>query len=237
MKKFSALLLASACVLPLAAAGPAGAQTTAASGQVQMTVHAHSGATLVATPQRLPYNFVQGSTFTYASRLCSGNAPFNDIGLNFTPNYPGVDDDADGAARVRHIVSGTMTQAFGTRGVVQGTIRTILCQGPNGSVASEHVLVSHFTAQYILQAENDLHLYGGFQFSPTESTGTFRDIQGGGRLEARFTCLGQSSCAPLGEFHDFVASSGNPNLPAGQLQPGMTGVFYDPTVTTTNGSA
>jgi hypothetical protein len=237
MKKLSALLLASACVLPLAAAGPAGAQTGPVSGQVQMTVHTHSGSGLVATPQRLPYNFVQGSTFTYASRLCSFSAPFNDIGLNFMPNYPGVDDDADGTARVRHVVTGTVTQASGPRGVVQGTIRTILCQGLNGSVASEHVLVSHFTAQYILQAENDLHLYGGFQFSPTESTGTFRDIQGGGRLEARFTCLGQTSCAPLGHFTDFVASTGNPALPAGQLQPGMTGSFYDPTVTTASSSA
>jgi hypothetical protein len=153
MKKLSALLLASACVLPLAAAGPAGAQTGPVSGQVQMTVHTHSGSGLVATPQRLPYNFVQGSTFTYASRLCSFSAPFNDIGLNFMPNYPGVDDDADGTARVRHVVTGTVTQASGPRGVVQGTIRTILCQGLNGSVASEHVLVSHFTAQYILQAE------------------------------------------------------------------------------------
>ena len=204
-----------------------------------MTVHTHSGGTLIAAPQRLPYNFGQGSTFSYASRLCSGNAPFNDIGLDFIPNYPGVDDDADGTARVRHHVRGTVTSYFGTRGVIKGTIRTVLCvPGPNQTwTDSPHVLVSNFTAQYVLAAENDLHLYGAFQFSPTESTGTFRDIQGGGRFEARLTCLGLSSCAPGGEFTDFVASTGNPSLPAGQLQPGMTGSFYDPTVTTVSGSA
>lgn len=232
MKKPFSLLLASAFLVPLAGAGPAGAQTLAASGQVQMTVHSHSAGVLQFPSQRLPFNFTAGTTFAYSSRICSGNAPFNDIGLNFTPNYPGVDDNASSAARVRHGVTGTITSWNGAQGTVQGKIRTVLCVQVAGVwTVSQHVLVSNFEGQLILQAPNDLHLYGGFQFSPTESTGTFRDIQGGGRIEARFTCLGLSSCAPLGEFHDFVSSTGNPNLPAGQLQPGMTGSFYDPTVT------
>jgi hypothetical protein len=231
MKKLSSLLLASALLVPLALIGPAGAQTQAASGQVQMTVHSHSSGVLQFPPQRLPYNFTTGSTFAYSSRVCSGNAPFNDIGLNFTPNYPGVDDNPTSAARVRHGVDGVITSRSGTQGTLRGRIRTGLCVQVGGVwTASQHVLVSYFEGQYILAAENDLHFYGGFQFSPTESTGTFRDIQGGGRMEARFTCLGQTSCVPLGEFHDFVASTGNPNLPAGQLQPGLTGSFYDPTV-------
>ena len=231
MKKVSSLLLASAFLVPLAGAGPAGAQTPYAAGQVQMTVHTHSAGVLQFPSQRLPYNFTAGSTFAYSSRTCSGNAPFNDIGLNFTPNYPGVDDNATGAARVRHGVDGVITSWFGTQGTVQGRIRTQLCVQVNGVwTASPNILVSYFQGRLVLQAENDLHVYGGFQFSPTESTGTFRDIQGGGRFEARFTCLGQTSCAPLGEFHDFVASTGNPSLPPGQLQPGMTGSFYDPTV-------
>lgn len=231
MKKLSSLLFASALLVPLAAAGPAGAQTQYASGQVQMTVHTHSAGVLQFPSQRLPYNFTAGSTFAYSSRTCSGNAPFNDIGLNFTPNYPGVDDNASGAARVRHGVDGVITSRFGNQGTVRGRIRTQLCVQVNGVwTASPNILVSYFQGHLILQAENDLHVYGGFQFSPTESTGTFRDIQGGGRFEARFTCLGRTSCAPLGEFHDFVASTGNPALPPGQLQPGMTGSFFDPTV-------
>ena len=230
MKKLSSLLLASAIVVPLAHAGPAGAQT-GASGQVQMTVHTHSGGTLLFPTQRLPYDFTAGSTFAYSSRLCSGNAPFNDIGLNFTPNYPGVDDNATGAARVRHGVDGTITSRYGDQGTLSGRLRTVLCVQVNGIwTESPNVLVSYFEGRYILAAENDLHFYGGFQFSPTESTGTFRDIRGGGRMEARFTCLGQASCRPGGEFHDFVGSTGNPNLPPGQLQPGLTGSFYDPTV-------
>lgn len=231
MKKLSSLLLASAFLVPLAGAGPAGAQTQAASGQVQMTVHTHSAGVLQFPSQRLPYNFTTGSTFAYSSRTCSGNAPFNDIGLNFTPNYPGVDDNATSAARVRHGVDGTITSWNGSQGTVRGRIRTQLCVQVNGVwTASPNILVSYFEGQIILRAENDLHLYGGFQFSPTESTGTFRDIQGGGRIEARFTCLGLSSCAPGGQFTDFVSSTGNPALPPGQLQPGMTGSFYDPTV-------
>ncbi|HUR23660.1 MAG TPA: hypothetical protein VMZ73_07290 [Acidimicrobiales bacterium] len=231
MKKLSSLLLASAFLVPLAGAGPAGAQTQPASGQVQMTVHTHSAGVLQFPSQRLPYNFTTGSTFAYSSRICSATAPFNDIGLNFTPNYPGVDDNANSAARVRHSVEGTITSRSGNRGTLRGRIRTLLCVQVSGAwVASPNVLVSYFEGQYILAAENDLHVYGGFQFSPTESTGTFRDIQGGGRLEARFTCLGLNSCVPGGEFTDFVASTGDPNLPAGQLQPGLTGSFYDPTV-------
>ena len=230
MKKLPSLLLASAILVPLAHAGPAGAQT-GASGQVQMTVHTHSAGVLHFPTQRLPYNFTAGSTFAYSSRICAGNAPFNDIGLNFTPNYPGVDDNATGAARVRHGVDGVITSRYGDQGTLSGRLRTVLCVRVGDTwAASPNVLVSYFEGRYILAAENDLHFYGGFQFSPTESTGTFRDIRGGGRMEARFTCLGQASCVPGGEFTDFVASTGNPNLPPGQLQPGLNGSFYDPTV-------
>lgn len=233
MKKLC-LVLASALAVPLAVAGPASAQTTTpARGQVTMTVHTHSGGTLLFPSDRLPFNFQVGETFAYSSRLCSGAAPFNDIGLNFIPDYPGVDDDADHTARVRHLSQGTILSRNGNTGVIQGTITTVVCeQNASGTwVPTNDVIVSHYTATYILQAPNDLHLYGAFRFSPTESTGTFRDLQGGGRLEARLTCLGLSSCAPGGEFTDFVVSTGDPSLPAGQLQPGLVGQYYDPTVT------
>lgn len=221
------LLPVVACALVLAGASPAGAL----SGQVTMTVHTHSGGTLLFPVDRLPFDYAAGDTFSYSSRVCNASAPFNDIGLNFIPDYPGV-DSATGTARVRHRVEGTVIAASGTRGVIQGKITTVLCEPASGGgwTESEHVIVSYFTAQFVLAAPNDLHLYGAFRFSPTESTGTFRDLQGGGRLEGRFTCLGLASCEPLGEFTDFVASTGNPNLPPGQLQPGLVGSWYDPTI-------
>lgn len=220
-------------LLPIAAFAMFVAGATPAhalNGQVTMTVHTHSAGTLLFPVDRLPFNFTTGDTFSYSSRICNAFAPFNDIGLNFIPDYPGV-DSATGTARVRHRVQGTVTHAAGTRGAIQGTITTVLCERTGtGWTESEHVIVSHFTATYILAAPNDLHIYGSFRFSPSESTGTFADLQGGGRIEGRFTCLGLNSCEPIGEFTDFVASTGNPNLPAGQLQPGMVGVWYDPTI-------
>lgn len=236
------LLLGLALAVPLVWAGPAGAQ---ASGQVRMTLHTHSSDDPVFTgllfpSDRLSYNFVEGEDFSYSSRVCGGRAPFNDVGLDFIPDYPGVDSDADHTAPVRHRVQGTVTTAAGSRGVISGKITTVLCApGPNNTqVETAHSIVSYFTAQYIRASNNHLQIYGSFQFSPTESTGTFRDIRGGGRFEGRFTCLGHQSnpslpsCAQLGHFTDFVGHTGDPTLPAGQLQPGLVGTYYDPTVTT-----
>ena len=232
------LLLAGALALALVNVSPAGAQT-AASGEVEMTVHTHSSGTLLFPVDRLAYNITPGETFSYSSRLCSGNAPFNDLGLDFIPNYPGVDDDADGTAPVRHRIHGTVTSGGPAYGTMAGTLTTVLCvPGPsaNGQVESGNVLVSNFRVAYQRVGANDLQVRGAFQFSPTESTGTFRDIRGGGTMEGRFTCLGHlnnpsaPSCAQLNEYTDFVASRGDPRLPAGQLQPGLLGDFYDPTV-------
>ncbi len=226
------LLLACAVAVPLLSAGPASAQQQRpVSGRVEMTVHTHSGGTLLFPVERLPFEFATGDTFSYSSRLCRASAPFNDIGLNFVPDYPGVDDD-DGTARVRHGIQGTVTAVFGSRGIIQGKLTTVLCvPGPNGTfVESQHVIVSYFQAAYRLVSDVNLQIDGGFRFSPTESTGTFRDLQGGGRIQGRFTCLGQATCATLGQFTDFVGSTGDPNLPPGQLQPGLSGSYYDPTV-------
>jgi hypothetical protein len=228
MKKRYVLLAVTFAAI-LATASPASAE--AATGQVTMTVHTHSGSGLLFPVDRLPFDFETGDTFAYSSRRCNDRAPFNDIGLNFIPDYPGV-DSATGTARVRHWVQGTVTADYGNRGIIEGKITTVLCvPGPNGTwVESDNVIVSYFRATYVFASPNDLHIYGSFRFSPTESTGTFADLRGGGRIEGRFTCLGETSCEPLGEFTDFVSSTGDPTLPAGQLQPGMTGSYYDPTV-------
>ena len=225
--------LALAAALIVAVGGPAGAQTSEPiSGEVRVTVHTHSSGVLFFTPKRLPFNFGVGDTFAYSSRLCSGNAPFNDIGLNFTPDYPGVDDNASSAARVRHLAEGTIVSMSGDKGVIEGKITTVLCvRDASGAwVGSPNVLISYYRASFELVSPNNLRLEGVYRFSPDESTGTFRDIQGSGRIEARLTCLSTSSCAPLGEFHDFVSSTGDPTLPPGRLQPGMRGSFRDSTV-------
>lgn len=237
MKK---LLVTSALVagLMLATVAPTSAQTSSsgARGQVLMTVHTHSGGGLLFPVDRLQFSAPAGETFSYSSRTCEAPAPFNDIGLNFIPDYPGVDDD-DGTAYVRHRFAGTVTSSSGggASGSIQGTLTTLLCvpgSSPTGYVASGHVLVSHVTAAIQRVSQNDLRVSGGFQISPTQSTGTFRDMIGGGRLEGRFTCLSQPSCASRGEYTDFVGSSGDPTLGPGQLQPGLVGSFYDPTVQT-----
>lgn len=232
MRKLSFFSAVGIAVL-VVAVGPASAQTSVgASGQVRMTAHTHSAGTLLFPTDRLSYNPTTGETFAYSSRLCSGNAPYNDIGLDFIPDYPGVDDDADHTARVRHGVFGTITGAYGTRGTLTMRIVTVLCvpgNSPNGFVESGHSIVSYFTGTYTRTTPNILQVYGAFQFSPRESTGTFRDIRGGGQLYGRITCL-SSSCAAQGEFTDFVATTGETNLPPGVLTPGMLGSYYDPTI-------
>lgn len=235
-------MLGVALAASLMAAGPAAAQQ---SGQLRMTIHTHSNDDPVWTglqfpTDRLSYAVTPGETFSYSSRTCEGRAPFNDVGLNFTPDYPGVDDDADSAAKVRYRIQGTVIASAGDRGAVQGTITVVLC---SGDVATSNVIVADFWAQYIRISNNALQVFGGFQISPTQSTGTFRDMQGGGRLEGRFVCLAHQgnpaapSCAQLGHFTDFVGHSGDPTLGPGVLQPGLVGSYVDPTVTTGGSSA
>lgn len=236
MRKLSPLL-AGALALVLGDAGGAGAQA-AASGRVEMTVHTHSSGTLLFPIDRLPYNITPGETFAYSSRLCSGTAPYNDLGLNFIPDYPGVDDDGDGKAAVRHGIRGVVLSGGRDYGRIRGTLTSVLCRpgvSPNGQVESPNSIVSHFDATYERTSANDLYIGGGFRFSPTESTGTFRDIQGGGTIDGRFTCLSHlnnpanPSCGQLGEYTDFVGHRGDPRLGPGLLQPGILGSFYDPT--------
>ncbi len=234
------LLLGLAVATTLAQASPAAA---AASGQIRMTVHTHSSDDpvfigLMFPSDRLSWAVTQGETFSYSSRQCSGNAPFNDIGLDFIPDYPGVDTDADHTARVRHHVEGRVTRAAGNRGLIEGRLTTVLCErGAGGAwVPSAHSIVSRFWLSYTRVGVNALTVTGAFQILPNESTGTFRDMQGGGRMEGRFVCLGHQgnpsapSCAQLGHFTDFVGHTGDPTLGPGLLQPGLNGSYYDPTV-------
>ena len=136
--------------------------------------------------------------------------------------------------RCANRIHGRVAAGFGDRGVITGKTTTVLCAG---DVPTQHSIVTNFTVQYTRSGNNALLVNGGFQISPTESTGTFRDMQGGGRIEGRFTCLSAPSCAQPGFFTDFVGHSGDPSLGPGLLQPGMVGSYFDPTVTTGGGAS
>lgn len=225
---------AAAIVGSLLAVAPAGAAPPAddgISGGFQMTVHTHSNnpsTLLFPDVERLQYDFEEGDTFAYSSRLCSANAPFNEVGLDFNPDYPGVDDD-DGTAAVRHQVTGTVTEANGNTGTIEGTITTVLCEGGE---ATENTIVTHFVARYVRTSDDQLRIIGRYQISPTESTGTFADLTGEGLIQGVFTCLGEPVCAELGEYTDFVAARGDLTKGPGEIQPGLVGHFSDPTVET-----
>jgi hypothetical protein len=236
------LLLAFALVVVLLAGSSAdAAPKSSASGGLQVTMHTHSADDpdfpgLLFDTDRLSFNFVTGEDFSYSSRLCSGAAPFNDLGLDFRPDYPGVDDD-DGTAAVRHRVQGTVTETNGAKGTIRGTTTTVLCVTRNGAqVESQNVIVAHFEVKYRRVSANEVQVQGKFEISPTQSTGTFQGLQGHGSIQGVFTCLphmrdpSQPSCAALGYFTDFVAARGDLSKPPGEIQPGLRGTYRDPTV-------
>ena len=177
------LLLGFALLIVLVGVSPASAQPErqgGTQGGVQMTIHTHSNddpewSGLLFDTDRLSYNFVQGESFSYSSRTCGGRAPFNDLGLDFSPDYPGVDDDQDGTAAVRHHVEGTITQVRGDTGTIEGTITSVMCLDGQ---ETENVIVTHYTARFHRVSDNEIRISGRFHFSPTESTGTFAGLEG-----------------------------------------------------------
>lgn len=246
MSKPSKALASIVATAALVVAGPAAAEGAAPpdgiSGGLTISVHTHSNddptsPTLLFDTDRLAYDFAQGDTFAYSSRPCDGPAAFNDIGLDFTPDYPGV-DDATGTASVRHLAEGTITSVNGDRGTIEGTITSVLCQVENG-VATEtgNAIVSDYTAMFRRTSDNEVQLTGRFVISPTESTGTFAGMTGQGSLRGQLTCLSHErnpslpSCEQLGYFTDFVGLRGNTAKPAGETTPGLVGHFSDPTIT------
>ena len=230
------LILTFAAAIALAAVEPAGAAPkdqpdSGTSGGFQMTVHTHSNnpeTLLFADVERLQFEFEEGDTFAYSSRQCDETARFNDLGLDFRPDYPGVDDD-DGTAAVRHQVTGTVTEDNGNRGTIEGTITTVLCEDGQ---ETGNVIVTHFEADYRLVSDDELAITVHFEISPEESTGIFADLEGSGQIQGVFTCLGEPVCAELGEFTDFVAARGDLSKGPGEIQPGLVGHFSDPTTST-----
>ena len=234
MIKLKLVLGAMVAAAALAMAGPAAAAPNdALSGAVKISAHTHSSPGLLFATDRLAFDFAEGDDFAYSSRRCADSAPFNETALDFSPDYPGV-DDATGAASVRHLAEGTVTSVSqdGDRGTIEGTITSIVCESRN---ETGDALVMDYTAKFRRTSDNEVQLTGRWRFSPTESTGTFADITGGGSLRAQLTCLGHerdptaATCEDLGHFTDFVALRGDTSAPAGETTPGLIGHFRDPT--------
>ncbi len=225
------VLFAVALTAVLVGVDPAGAVPSEASGGFQMTVHTHSNdpeTLLFPDVERLAFDFGEGDTFAYSSRQCDETARFNDLGLDFSPDYPGV-DDATGTAAVRHQVTGTVTEENGDTGTIEGTITTVLCEDGE---ETDNVIVTNFESRYRLVSDDELQIIGRYEISPEESTGTFADLEGHGSIQGVFTCLGDPVCAELGEFTDFVGARGDLSKGPGEIQPGLVGTFSDPTVDT-----
>lgn len=247
------LLLALALTMALVGVSPASAQQsekaqgkTEAQGGVQITVHTHSNddpewTGLLFDTDRLSFDFTEGEDFTYSSRPCDLPAAFNELGLDFSPDYPGVDDDADGTAPVRHRVEGTITSVHGNTGTIEGTITTVMCENEALSPErqeSENVIVTHFEARFHRVSDNEIRVTGRWEFSPTESTGTFEGLEGRGSIQGVLTCLAHErnpdmpTCAERGHFTDFVGARGDLTKGPGEIGPGLRGSFSDATVTT-----
>lgn len=202
------LVLASITTMGPAAAKPPGSDG-GASGNISLTVHAHSSQftdTLFPTSP-LPFPVTEQSSGTYSSIPCSRPAPFNDTALDFTPDYPGIEDPAS----VRHFVEATLTPTQGNQGTVEGEITTILCLDGE---ETENQLFIAFEGTY-KQTGGEVRFTGTFEI--TGGTGVFEDITGEGTITGAFTCLAsrEATCAQLGVLSDAVFS--------------LQGTFSDPT--------
>ncbi len=207
------LFLALVVLASIATMGPAVAKPPTsdggASGNISLTVHAHSSQftdTLFPTSP-LPFPVTEQSSGTYSSIPCSRPAPFNDTALDFTPDYPGIEDPAS----VRHFVEATLTPTQGNQGTVEGEITTILCLDGE---ETENQLFIAFEGTY-KQTGGEVRFTGTFEI--TGGTGVFEDITGEGTITGAFTCLAsrEATCAQLGVLSDAVFS--------------LQGTYSDPT--------
>ncbi len=234
MKK-QGLLLVSALLMALVAAGPAAAQPpqdssqARASGGFSLDVHSHSADDpndpgLRFPTERLAFPITEGDSFSYSSRPCELPAPFNQVGLEFTPPYPGFDNPVP----VRHRSQGTIVDGDADSGRIEGTITTVICETRDGSqTESEHSIQIAYLGHYKLISPDEARIRGSYEI--LGGTGTFENLTGHGSIQASLTCLGDATCAELGYFTDFVAPP-----PPSELDPrrsGLQGSYRDPDVT------
>lgn len=188
-----ALLMSFSVVSP-AAAQQSESQQPGARGGFSLTVHSHSGGGLLFGTNPLPFPIPHGSTsFTYSSRSCNQSAPFNDVALDFSPDYPGLDDPAP----VRHKVEGTVQN--GNRGTVTGTITTILCESGE---ETGNTITTSFTGKFRQASDDRVPVTGTYEI--VEGAGMFQDITGHGSIKGQFECLGPETCAEAGKLTDAV---------------------------------
>ena len=218
-----AAVAAAASLLVLVPTG-AGAQAPEARGTIILEGLTLAG-TQFGTPSGLPTTVAtdplsvpvtRGDTFTYSTVTCASPfPPWNNVGLQFDPDYPGLNDPAS----VRHEFQGTVISASpsGERGVVRGTITSYLCE--NGVRTDQ--IVSRFTAVIRPTSATSVLLAGGGpvpttggleltgQFHIVGGTGRFEDLSGHGALTAQFTCLrgtlqrnAVQSCDQLGGYSE-----------------------------------
>ena len=238
-RPLSVALAVTASLVVLAPAGPAAAQTRGgARGSIILEGLTLAG-TQFGTPSGLPTTvatdplqlpLTTGDHFLYSTITCASPfPPWNNVGLHFNPDYPGITDPAS----VRHEFEGTVLQAFGDRAVVEGTITSYLCE--NG-VRTDQIVTS-FRALVVPTSATSVPLTGGGPVPTTGGlaifgtatitggTGRFADIRGSASLMGQFTCLpaslvrnGVASCAALGGFSESPFQ--------------LRGSFTDPTVPT-----
>lgn len=165
------------------------------SGAISMTMHTHSSGfrgprdvpTLMAetVPLRHP---IGEQRFSYSSVACADHAPYNDVGLRFDPEHPGVRNPA----AVRHLIDAAVTgvRDAGTTARVEGTLITYLCD------AGERGDRIEFTFDGELQQQPDLARFRE-AFEITGGTGRFADIHGSvrctGTSHAWTTCFGENA--------------------------------------------
>ena len=213
-----------ALVVALSVSAPASAQ--AAQGTVSIEAFTLSGTqfgtpsgrpTLVATdPLALP--ITDGEDFRYSSIECSSpQARFNNVGLDFTPDFPGLDDPAS----IRSVIEGEVTSVSnsGNRGTVEGTVTSFLCV--NGEETD--VIVAAFESEFRRTGNTMLQLRGGDvrttgglkltggTFEIVSGTGRFDSLTGAGTLTGQFTCLPSTldrndakRCTDLGAFSEAI---------------------------------
>lgn len=160
----------------------------------------------------------EGEFFTTSSIACSSpQARFNNKGLAFNPDFPGLQDPAP----IRSVIEGTVTSVSpsGIRGTVKGTITTFLCE--NGKETAKIVIA--FESEFRRTGKRMLELMGGpvkttgglelrnGTFTIVRGTGRFDSLTGSGTVTGQFTCLPGTlerkdarSCAELGAFSEAI---------------------------------
>ncbi len=226
---------------------PAGATSNGASGHMIIEGLTLAG-TQYGTPSGLPTTeatdpltipVTAGDTFHYSTITCqSPFPPWNNVGLHFAPDYPGIEDPAS----VRHELEGRVTRLTANgHGTVEGTIRTYLCEQVPGSNPPQFVrgdqIVTSFRANFrptsdtsvMLESSrigrsNPVPTYGGLafngHFTVIDGTGRFADLSGNGAIMGQFTRLGTRPGTP-----ESLNPPGYSEVPFQQK-----GGFRDPTV-------